>query len=422
MPEKDQKEFTFMNEQLKKKPFYRKRWFQKGLSAGALALIFGTTAGFTFSVVQPWAEKQFGRPDEPSQIIVVQDDAETEQMTEGEQEEKQGDSSQTVVQKKELDIPDYKMLYEKMSEVAKSVLPAMVTVTGETSNLGWFDEVIENHVQASGLVIARNEQEYFILTGCHAVDSAERIVVTFSDGTVADATLQKRDRVTGLAVVKVAKAELGTDAPEIVPAELYTSKTADRGEPVIALGTPVANNSSMAVGMVTSVVDTPVVDAQYRVLNTDILGGDQGSGVLIDLDGRIVGIIAQNFQVDSRHITLAALAPADIQILVTNLANGREWSYLGITGKDIDDTISQESDMPRGIYVRSVAADSPAMYAGIYEADIITKINGDKIRNIEDYEKEIRGHSPDEVIRVGIKRATMEGYVDMELSVQLGHG
>ncbi len=421
MPEKDQKEFTFMNEQLKKKPFYRKRWFQKGLSAGALALIFGTTAGFTFSVVQPWAEKQFGRPDEPSQIIVVRDDTETELMTEGEQQEKQGSSTRTVVQKKELDIPDYKMLYEKMSEVAKSVLPAMVTVTGETSNLDWFDEVIENHVQASGLVIAKSEQEYFILTGSHAVESAERIVVTFSDGSVADASLQKRDRVTGLAVVKVAKEGLG-NMPEIVPAELYTSKTADRGEPVISLGTPVANNSSMSFGMITSVVDTPVVDAQYRILHTDILGIEQASGVLIDLDGRVVGIIAQNFQADIGQITMSALAPADIQILVGNLANNREWSYLGITGKDIDGTSSQEYDMPRGIYVRSVASESPAMYAGIYETDIITRINGEEIRNIEDYEKEIRGHSPDEVIRVGIKRATMEGYVDMELSVQLGHG
>ena len=77
---------------------------------------------------------------------------------------------------------------------------------------------------------------------------------------------------------------------------------------MIALGTPVANNSSMSFGMITSMVEMPVVDAQYRVLNTDILGSQQGSGILIDLDGKIMGIIAQSFSSDSGQITLTALA------------------------------------------------------------------------------------------------------------------
>lgn len=76
--------------------------------------------------------------------------------------------------------------------------------------------------------------------------------------------------------------------------------------------------------------------------------------------------------------------------------------------------------MPRGIYVRSVAADSPAMYAGVYEADIITSISGEEIQSIDDYIEKIQSHNPDEYIKLGIKRATMEGYVDIEVTVQLG--
>lgn len=417
MPNKDQKEFTFMSEQLKKKPFYRRRWFQKGMSASALAVVFGITAGVTFAVVQPWAKKQFGEPEDPSQIFVVREETETETappQTETEEET----VPQTVIEQKDLEIADYKMLYEKMAEVAESVTPAMVTVTCETSNLDWFNEVIENHVQASGLVIAQSQQEYFILTGGHGLDGVERIIVTFSDGTAAEAQLQKRDSVTGLAVVRVPKS--GFPAGGIVPAELSSGAAADKGQPVIALGTPVANDASISFGMITSVVDTPVVDSQYRVLGTDILGSGQSSGILIDLDGKIVGIIAQSFTSGGSQITLTALASCDIQELVTDLANNREHPSIGITGKDIDETISGEFDMPKGIYVRSVASDSPAMYAGVYEADIITSMNGREIMSINEYEEELQKHSPEEYIKLGIKRATMEGYVDMEVLVQLG--
>lgn len=416
MPDKEQKEFTFMSEQLKKKPFYRKKWFQKALSAGALAVVFGAVAGLTFSVVQPWAKKQFGEPEDPAQIFVVQEDTESETAPpQPGTEEKE--IPQTVIERKDLEISDYKRLYGKMSEVAEGVAPSIVTVTYETSNLDWFNEVIENHVQASGLVIARSQQEYFILTGNQAMDGVERIIVTFSDGTVADGSIQKRDNVTGLAVVRVQKSE---SMAEITPVELSPSAVAEKGEPVIALGTPVANSPTISFGMITSVVDTPVMDSKYRVLSTDILGSEQGSGILIDLNGRIVGIIAQNFSTDSSQITLTALAALDIQELVTDLANNRERPCIGITGKEIDETISTEFDMPKGIYVRSVAEDSPAMYAGVYEADIITSINGKEIMNLDEYEEEIRKYNPEEYVKLGIKRATMEGYVDIELSVQLG--
>lgn len=189
---------------------------------------------------------------------------------------------------------------------------------------------------------------------------------------------------------------------------------------MIALGTPVGNEMSMFFGMVTSVAGTSAVDSQYRVISTDILGGEKSSGILIDLEGRVVGVIAQSFSPSGSQMTLTALASGDIQDLVTDLVNIKDRPAIGITGKDIDEATAQEYDMPRGIYVRSVAADSPAMYAGVYQADIITSINDISIDSIDEYEKEIMRHSPEEVVRLGIKRATMDGYVDMELPVQLG--
>ncbi len=417
MADRDGKDFTFMSEQLKKRPFYRKKWFLKGVSAAALAVLFGAAAGVTFSVVQPWAKKQFGEPQDPAQIYVVQEDTETEPPTETEETEA---PPKTVIEEKELEIADYKLLYSKMSQVAEGLSDSVVTVTCERSGVDWFNEVIENQTQTAGLVIAQSDTEYFILNGSEAAEEAERIIVTFSDGSVADASLRKKDGVTGLSVVSVPKSELEGLARQPVPAELPGKRIISQGAPVIALGTPVGNNPSISFGMVTSVVDTPVMDSQYRVLNTDILGSEQGSGILIDLDGQVAGIIAQSFSVNRDQITLSALAAADLRELAEDMVYGRMRASVGITGKEIDEKLSVEFDMPRGIYVRDVAADSPAMHAGIYEADIIVSIEGEPVETAKNYEEKLKEHEPEEQVKIGIRRAAMDGYVDLEIPVQLG--
>ena len=93
MGENEKKEFHFINEQIKKKPFYRRKWFTRGAAAIALALIFGVAAGVMFAIVQPWASNQFGKPDEPTQIVMVQEETpDQEQKTESGQTEQPADN------------------------------------------------------------------------------------------------------------------------------------------------------------------------------------------------------------------------------------------------------------------------------------------------------------------------------------------
>ena len=85
-----------------------------------------------------------------------------------------------------------------------------------------------------------------------------------------------------------------------------------------------------------------------------------------------------------------------------DLANGMDRPTVGIVGKEIDATIAEEFHMPQGIYVRSVAEDSPAMHAGVYVADIITGIDGKEILTIEDYRQEIQKHCPEDMVKLEI--------------------
>ena len=76
--------------------------------------------------------------------------------------------------------------------------------------------------------------------------------------------------------------------------------------------------------------------------------------------------------------------------------------------------------MPKGVYVREVALDSPAMAAGFQSGDVITKINGTDITAAEDYEKLVRGLETDDVIHISYERQGAQEYITLESDVRVG--
>ena len=81
----------------------------------------------------------------------------------------------------------------------------------------------------------------------------------------------------------------------------------------------------------------------------------------------------------------------------------------------MDVNAAEYLDMPYGIYVRQVETDSPAMYAGIQVADIITSVNGEPVNTVSQYENIIRNHRQGDVLSVMIRRKSIEGYAEMEM-------
>ena len=73
-----------------------------------------------------------------------------------------------------------------------------------------------------------------------------------------------------------------------------------------------------------------------------------------------------------------------------------------------------------GVYIKAVELDSPAMAAGLQEADVITKINGEEVATVEQYNQKIYAMHPDDQAVIAIKRQGAEGYVDLECMVSIG--
>ena len=59
MSENERKKRDFIEEQIRKKPFYKKKGFLKAVNCLGLSVVFGAAAGVGFAIVRPWAESQF---------------------------------------------------------------------------------------------------------------------------------------------------------------------------------------------------------------------------------------------------------------------------------------------------------------------------------------------------------------------------
>ena len=117
--------------------------------------------------------------------------------------------------------------------------------------------------------------------------------------------------------------------------------------------------------------------------------------------------------------TANAYAISDLKLVIQLLANGASVPYIGVSGTAVTSGIQKEEGMPSGIYVIDVAADSPAMAAGIQSGDVICSVNGEKIVSMSAYHKLMLTLKVGDQIKVEGKRRGSEGYVDIKFDVTI---
>lgn len=173
-------------------------------------------------------------------------------------------------------------------------------------------------------------------------------------------------------------------------------------------------------GAVTSVSSSAyLTDNVYKLLATDIKGAVSGSGVLVNMDGKIIGIIDQSLNPDDGE-NVTALAISGIKSLIEALSNNDTIPYLGITGQEVSENVSQKTGMPVGVLVTNVVGDSPAMLSGLKTYDVITDISGRKITSFTDYHNLLYTLKPGDVITITAMRKGADGYAEVSFSASVG--
>lgn len=266
----------------------------------------------------------------------------------------------------------------KIESVVEKVKPTIVRIKVVESN---FSSGREDRFVAfgSGTIIS---EDGYIVTNHHVAGNAVQLIVTMPNREEIPASLVGTDPATDIAVIKLEPKEK-TKFPFTAFGD---SDKVQVGDPVIALGSPVALSQSATLGIVsnTEMIMPPSFGNQTFELDGENVGelvrwighdaaifpGNSG-GPLIDMDGRIIGV-------NEIGMGLGGAIPGNLARKVAEqiIRNGKvKRAYVGMTIQPL----LKQGDSREGVLVASVLDDSPASKAGLEPGDVITAINNTRI-------------------------------------------
>ena len=418
-----EKKYEFIKEKRKEVPVNKKKIVLQTGYVCMLALLFGVIASFVIAFLQPKIEAMLYPEQTPVVTIPEDEPTETEsattQTTEStEATEGQEGTIDMVIWQPTLE--DYQMLQSQLYAIGQQANRFVVTVTGVQNNTDWFNNDYENRDQGSGIIIANNSQELLILTEKKIIVSAQELYVTFVNDVTVPAMMKQYDGNTGIAILSVSLSDIEeTTMHEIAIAPLGNSLSIPQGTLAIAVGSPIGVNFSILTGNITSTTNTiSTIDANYNIFTTDIVASENGSGALINMKGEVIGLVMQDYSRQGDENTLTAVSISDLKTLIEKLSNGKEVAYLGLGISTVTGEIEKAYDIPRGVYVKEVKMDSPAMAAGLQSGDVIVEMDGTAVYDESAYERRLSQVKPGDNVRVIIKRQSADGYVSIRCDVE----
>lgn len=404
--------YSFIKETIKEQPTDRKRLAGKFLTAAVCGVIFGACAAGTMALIVPKALERFGTAPDQKAVVTLTPSVKAEQVTPTPEATEQEKTSASTAWQNDLS--------DGMSQIAEEPRRALVRISaaGEDSDL--LDDSFLEYGDEEGFVFLKNSEAFYILTVSDQMQEADKFTVTFSDGTVTDGILCKKDLRTGLFVIKVPFTSVDEETQEKIPAApLVAADDMKQTESVIAIGSPSGDYDSLMGGTITSVTGTlKVADEEYGMLTTDMVGSEEGGGILLNSSGEVAGIIWN--QEEDRTNVIRAVETAQLRPLLESMANGEDICYIGIMGATISSYQSENLDVPRGVYVDAVDEDSPAMTAGIQNGDILHALDGQEVQSMEEYASVLQGLNKGTRTTVNVYRKNPSGeYEDVQLKVTI---
>lgn len=317
-----------------------------------------------------------------------------------------------------------------VASVVNEVMPSVVSITStiQSSNYYGFGTQ-ESEGAGSGFIVAKTKDSLMIATNNHVVSDATSLTVGFVDDTTAKATVVGTDSSADLAVISVKIKDIkDSTASKIKVATLGSSDDLKVGEEVVAIGNALGYGQSVTTGVVSAKNrEVSLTDGTMNLLQTDaaINPGNSG-GVLINMDGQVVGINNAKLEDTSVEGMGYAIPITTAKTILTDLMNAssvstKDAAFLGVVGRDINESYSSALGIPSGIYVSQVVSGSPAEKAGISAGDVITKFEGNNVSTMSGLKEKLALKKANTKVKITFKRANQSGtYEEKTVTVTLG--
>jgi S1-C subfamily serine protease len=235
------------------------------------------------------------------------------------------------------------------------------------------------------------DKEGHIVTNNHVVTGADRISVTFQDGTTVPGEVVGTDPDSDLAVVKVK-----IPAEQLQPVQVADSTQVKVGQLAVAIGNPFGLQGTMTVGFVSALGRLLPIDSESAggstysipdVIQTDapINPGNSG-GVLVDRSGKVIGVTSAIISPVRANAGIGFAIPSAIvqKVVPVLIKTGHyEHPWLGVSGLSLNPDIARAMGLKpeqRGALIVDVIPRSPADKAGLHGSDRQVTIDGEPVR------------------------------------------
>lgn len=258
-----------------------------------------------------------------------------------------------------------------------------------------------------------------LVTSADAVDGAQQITVTFTDGQASAGTVVGADADDDLAVVKV-------DRTDLVPVTVGQELALQLGERTTVLSTAdqVDGKATVAVGLVSGLgqrIDRSGGKSMHGMIQANIrLSTIETGAPLIDSAGAVVGLITRRGQDTTTSTTTTDGRAPNSEGVTVRFATAISWAknvaddlidqghvtqvWLGIRGGELSAAEVEAHGMD-GARVTEVSDASPAETAGLEPGDIITTIDNGPITSMSDVIVRLRELDPGEEVPIGYQRS-----------------
>lgn len=292
----------------------------------------------------------------------------------------------------------------------------------DTAYTGVYRNAIDSIVQLSVTDAAgRNGQgsgffvrDRHIVTNAHVVSDTNEVQARFSEGEWRAASIVGADPSSDLAVITIEQ------PPDYTTPLSLREEQPPVGTEVVAIGTPFGFEGSLTSGLVSGVDRLIPAPNDYTIpdaiqTSAPVNPGNSG-GPLMDLDGRVVGVVTAGGGDNLAFAISTALLDRVVPALIED--GGYEHAALGVTVQPVTPDIAQQLglDQPRGVVVRNV--EDPAADV-LQQQDVIVSLDETRINSRQQLASFIALEaSPGDSVRITVFREGSRQTVTLTLGTR----
>ena len=275
----------------------------------------------------------------------------------------------------------------------------------------------------SGVIISADG---YIITNNHVVDGADELTVTLSENSKEySARIIGSDNTTDLALIKI-------DAKDLPAITIANSDDVKVGEWVLAVGNPLGLNNTVTAGIVSAKARSMGSGVSSMIQTDAAINQGNSGGALVNTRGELIGINAMLYSQTGSNIGYGFAIPTTIvKKAVDDFKKYGTYqrAMIGIKGSDVSAYVDTEKEKGNevdlgtmeGIYVAEVVEDGAAAAAGLKVGDVLTQVDGHKLKQFGDLQGIIAQKRPGDKVTVKYLRNKQEKTATLTLKNEQGN-